>query len=53
MTWTDVKVYGLNTLSLMITFSDVIDWVKLLIGLATLGYTIHKWYLMHKNNGTE
>ena len=51
MNITDLKVYGFNALSLMITFTDVEDAVKMILMLASIGYTLHKWYLMHQNNG--
>jgi hypothetical protein len=51
MTGTDLKVYGFNALSFMITFTDVEDVVKMILMLASIGYTLHKWYLMHQNNG--
>ena len=56
MSITDVKVYGFNALSLMITFTDVEDAVKMILMLASIGYTLHKWYLMHqgaKSNGSK
>lgn len=53
MNFTDVKVYAFNTISLMITFTDVQDVVKMILMLASIGYTLHKWYLMHKNSKNE
>lgn len=53
MSITDVKVYGFNALSLMITFTDVEDVVKMILMLASIGYTLHKWYLMHQNSKSK
>lgn len=50
MNFTDIKVYGFNAISLMITFTDVEDVVKMILMLASIGYTLHKWYLMHQNS---
>jgi len=50
MNLSDVKVYTFNTISLMITFTDAEDMLKFALLLASTGYTLHKWYLMHKNS---
>ena len=47
MSLEDIKVYGANFLSIGLSFSNLHDEVKFLLLLATLGYTIHKWYLMY------
>lgn len=47
-----IKVYALNTGAFMASWCD---WMEptLKIGLlaATLGYTMHKWYLLNKSKG--
>ncbi len=45
---TDIKVYGVNFLSIVLTFSDLMDVLKFFALIASIGYTIHKWYLMAK-----
>ena len=45
---TDIKVYGVNFLSIVLTFSDLMDVLKFIALIASIGYTIHKWYLMAK-----
>jgi hypothetical protein len=45
---TDIKVYGVNFLSIVLTFSDLMDGLKFIALIASIGYTIHKWYLMAK-----
>lgn len=51
MTWTDAKFYMVNAVGFMATLSNMELVVRVLIGLVVLGYSVHKWYLMHKNNG--
>jgi hypothetical protein len=48
MTTTDLKVYALNTTSLMVTFTSVEDVLKIILLLASIGYTAQRWYLMNK-----
>tara|TARA_B110000285_G_scaffold211099_1_gene253497 strand:- start:1919 stop:2086 length:168 start_codon:yes stop_codon:yes gene_type:complete len=49
----DLKVYSLNTLSLMVSFSSAEDALKIILLMATIGYTIQKWYLMNKKDDRE
>ena len=44
----DLKLYGLNFGALGITLTDIELILKVFVLLATLGYTIHRWYLMNK-----
>ena len=53
MTWTDAKFYMVNSVGLMAMLSKMDDILSVLIGFVVLGYSIHKWYLMHKNEGTK
>ena len=48
MTTTDLKVYALNTTSMMVTFTSVGDILKIILLLASIGYTAQRWYLMNK-----
>jgi hypothetical protein len=45
---TDIKVYLLNITTLIISYSNLIEGLKLLAICVSIGYTIHKWYLMAK-----
>ena len=47
---TDIKVYLLNITTLIITYSDLMDWLKLVAICLSIGYPIYKWHLMHKNS---
>lgn len=50
MNLTDAKVYALNTATLMISFTAIEAAMKLTLLIATIGYTIHKWYIMASKN---
>jgi hypothetical protein len=44
----DLKLYGLNFGAIGISMTEIELILKVLVLLATLGYTIHRWYLMSK-----
>jgi hypothetical protein len=46
----DLKIYGLNGLAMALNFSSVEVGLKIVLTLVVIGYTIHKWYIMSKNN---
>jgi len=48
MNLTDFKIYALNGSSLMISFTNIDAILKILLLAVSIGYTIHKWYLMNK-----
>lgn len=48
MNLTDFKIYILNGSSLMISFTNIDAILKILLLSVTIGYTMHKWYLMNK-----
>jgi len=50
LTMTDIKIYAINAIAMGITtFTDIEFWLKLILLLVTIGYTISKW-LNLKNN---
>jgi len=49
MNFTDVKVYTFNSITMMVTFTDMEMALKILLLVASIGYTIQKWYLMNKD----
>jgi len=53
MTWTDLKFYMVNTLGFVVTLSNIEQVLQLLIAMVALGYGLHKWYIMYKNNGQD
>jgi len=48
MSLTDIKIYALNGSSLMISFTNIDVALKLTLLIVSIGYTLHKWYLMTK-----
>ena len=46
MNLSDLKLYGLNTSALALSLTDVELMLKIVVLLATIGYTIHKWWRM-------
>jgi len=48
MSFTDIKIYALNGSSLMISFTNIDVVLKLTLLIVSIGYTLHKWYLMTK-----
>ena len=44
----DLKLYGLNFGALGISMTEIELVLKVMVLMATLGYTIHRWYLMNK-----
>ena len=47
---TDIKIYAINAIAMGITtFTDIEFWLKLILLLVTIGYTISKWVNL-KNN---
>ena len=50
MNLTDLKIYGLNFGALMLSLTEIEAILKVMVLAVTIGYTIHKWYLMNKKN---
>ena len=48
MNLTDIKIYALNGSSLMISFTNIETIFKLILLGVSIGYTLHKWWLMDK-----
>ena len=44
----DLKVYILNASTMAISFSNLEATLKILLLLASIGYTAQRWYLMNK-----
>ena len=49
MNLTDLKIYSLNFTALALSLTEIEMILKVALLAFTLGYTIHKWYLMNKN----
>jgi hypothetical protein len=51
----DLKLYALNSLSLIISFSNIEMGLKIILLIASIGYTLAKWreLYINKNDGTK
>ena len=45
---TDIKVILFNASTLVISFSQLESALKIMLLLASIGYTMQKWYYMNK-----
>ena len=50
MNLSDIKIFTLNFSSLAISMTNIDVVLKLSLLVVSLGYTMHKWYLLNKNN---
>lgn len=50
MSISDLKIYVFNASSLAISMTNIDVFLKLTLLVVSIGYTVHKWYLMNKNN---
>jgi hypothetical protein len=48
---TDLKVIFFNASTFALSFSELEETLKILLLLASIGYTMQKWYYMNKRNG--
>ena len=46
----DLKIWGLNSFAITISLLDIDAALSVMLGFTAIGYTIHKWYLMHGKN---
>jgi len=47
MNLSDLKIYTLNASALAISMSQIDIALKVILLSVSIGYTVHKWYLMH------
>jgi hypothetical protein len=45
---TDLKIYVLNGIGLALNFTSIEIGLKIILSAIVIGYTIHKWVLMHR-----
>jgi len=50
MSLSDIKIFTLNFSSLAISMTNIDVVLKLSLLVVSLGYTLHKWYLLNKNS---
>ena len=46
----DIKILGINSLVLGVSMTEIDIVLKIVLLLVSIGYTIHKWYLMYGKN---
>lgn len=46
----DIKILSINSLVLGVSMTQIDVVLKILLLLVSIGYTIHKWYLMYGKN---
>jgi len=44
----DLKLFFLNTTAMGVSMSTIETTLKILLLSASIGYTIHRWYLLRK-----
>jgi hypothetical protein len=44
----DLKVGIFNLIAFSLSFTGLEQSLKILLLIATIGYTLHKWYKLHK-----
>ncbi len=51
MNLADLKLYAINTSSLMLSFTNIDAVLKIILLGVSIGYTLQRWYLMNKDKG--
>ncbi len=46
----DLKIWALSSFAITINLMDVDQALSVALSLFAIGYTIHKWILLHKSN---
>jgi len=50
MNFNDIKILGINSIVLGVSMTQIDVILKILLLLVSIGYTVHKWYLMYGKN---
>ena len=48
MSLPDLKLYTINTLTMAVTFTNLEATLKIVLLLASIGYTLQRWYVMNE-----
>ncbi len=48
MNLADLKLYTINSVTLGVTMMDIEWWLKIILLLVTIGYTVTKWWNIKK-----
>tara|TARA_E500000331_G_C16984183_1_gene594883 strand:+ start:387 stop:539 length:153 start_codon:yes stop_codon:yes gene_type:complete len=49
MSFSDLKLYTINSLTLGVTMMNIEVWLKIILLVVTIGYTLNKWWNVKKN----
>lgn len=49
----DLKLYTINTFTMAITFTNIEATLKILLLIASIGYTLQRWYIMNENKNND
>mgnify|MGYP000209298797 CR=1 FL=1 len=47
----DLKLYLLNSFALVVSFTEIDMFLKFLLLIVSIGYTVNKWYNLRNKNG--
>ena len=51
MSISEIKLYAINVSTLGVTtFTQIEDWLKVILLIVTIGYTITKWFKVKKQD---
>ena len=50
---TDYKTLLINLGTFLFSMTNIDIALKIILLVVTIGYTLHKWYLLNKNNGKK
>ena len=50
---TDLKIYLINTVTMMLNFAEIELGLKIVLTVTAIGYTATKWWLMVKHKAKE
>jgi len=50
---TDYKTLLINLGTFIFSMTNIDIVLKIILLVVTIGYTLHKWYLLNKNNGRK
>ncbi len=50
---TDYKTLLINLGTFLFSMTNIDIVLKIILLVVTIGYTVHKWYLLNKNNGKK
>ena len=47
----DLKLYLLNSFAFVVSFTEIDMFLKFLLLIVSIGYTVNKWYNLRNKNG--